>query len=188
MSNLPEATGKIVEVLSSFNTDERMRIVRASLMLLGEEFSTPKAQSNSPKSSGPNQDDGEDDPTQVHASAQQWMRKSEVSSSQLEHFFHFEQGQVTPIAILGNATSRKDQTVNAYIGVGLAAYLASGESSFSDAAARKFCEQSGCYDSANHAKSIKGFKNRITGSKASGWKLTAPGLSFAAELVKQLKS
>ena len=41
MSNLAQATAKVVEIISAFSSEERLRIVRASLTLLGDEFNTP---------------------------------------------------------------------------------------------------------------------------------------------------
>ncbi|GGK17241.1 hypothetical protein GCM10011394_28060 [Luteimonas terricola] len=74
--------------------------------------------------------------------------------------------------------------MNTYLMLGIAAFLSTGEASFTDKDARELCEHFGCYDATNHAKYIKEFGNKITGSKSSGWKLTAPGLNAAAELVK----
>lgn len=188
MSTLADATAKVVDVLTAFNTEERLRIVRASLTLLGDEFNPPSTSARGPKGAEQSSNDQDFEASEVHSLAQQWMRKNGITLEQLEHSFHFDQGQVVPIALPGNATSKREQTANAYLTVGLAHYLASGDASFSDADARKFCEQSGCYDNANHTKSIKALKNRVTGSKSTGWKLTAPGLSAAADLVKQPKS
>jgi hypothetical protein len=74
--------------------------------------------------------------------------------------------------------------MHTYLMQGFAAFLATGEASFSDKDARDLCEHFGCYDATNHAKYIKEFGNRITGSKNAGWKLTAPGLTAVAELLK----
>jgi Rieske Fe-S protein len=61
--------------------------------------------------------------------------------------------------------------------------LQSGGTDFSEDTARQYCQHLGCYDSPNHSKYLKGFGNKITGSKDSGWKLTAPGLTAAAKLI-----
>lgn len=188
MSNLAEATAKVVEVLTTFSSEERLRIVKASLTLLGDEISTLSAPPRGSKGTEQADGGGDSEDPGPHKIAQQWMRKNGVTPEQLEHFFHFDQGQVVPIALPGSATSKREQSANAYIAVGLASYLANGDSSFSDAEARKFCEQFGCYDIANHVKAVKALKNRVTGSKSMGWKLTVPGLSAAADLVKQPKS
>lgn len=187
MSNLAEATTKVVAVLTSFSTEERQRIVKASLTLLGDDFSH---QSSAPKGNArleQNAEGEDDDSSGVHPQAQQWMRKNGITLEQLEHCFHFDHGKVQPIALPGNATSKREQTANAYLATGLARYLASGDASFTDTEARTFCEQSGCYDSPNHTKSIKALKNKVTGTKSTGWKLTAPGLTAVAELIKHPK-
>lgn len=187
MSNLAQATAKVVEVIAAFSSEERLRIVKASLTLLGDEFSTPSAGQMAQRSSDQRFDE-DSNHLKLHSLAQQWMRKNGLTTEQLEHYFHFDQGQVVPIALLGDATSKREQTVNAYLTVGIAHFLASGDASFTDADARKFCEQSGCYDGPNHAKSITALKNRVTGSKSTGWKLTSPGLTAGADLIKQPKS
>ena len=64
--------------------------------------------------------------------------------------------------------------------------VATGDSAFDDKSARALCKGSGCYSDANHSVYIKAKGNKLTGSKDSGWKLTAPGLKFGAELVKQI--
>ncbi|TQD41175.1 hypothetical protein [Marilutibacter aestuarii] len=187
MSNLAEATTKVVEVLTSFTTEERLRIVKASLTLLGDDFS-PQSNASRDQARFEANADGEDHgSSEVHPQAQQWMRKNGITLEQLEHCFHFDQGKVLPIALPGNASSKREQTANAYLATGLARYLASGDASFTDSDARTFCEQSGCYDSPNHTKSVKALKNKLTGSKSAGWKLTAPGLTAVAELVKHPK-
>lgn len=187
MSNLAQATTKVVDVLTGFSSEERLRIVKASLTLLGDDFSPQSRSSGGQSRFGQSAEGGDHDASEVHSQAQQWMRKSGVTLVQLEHCFHFDQGKVLPIALPGNASSKREQTANAYLATGLAHYLASGDASFTDSDARNFCEQSGCYDSPNHAKSIKALKNKITGSKSTGWKLTAPGLTAVAELVKHPK-
>ncbi|MGQ0728129.1 hypothetical protein [Acidovorax sp.] len=187
MSNLAQATAKVVEIISAFSSEERLRIVRASLTLLGDEFNTPPTGQMAQRLSDQRVDEDPNN-SKVHSLAQQWMRKNGLKTEQLEHYFHFDQGHVVPIALLGGATSKREQTINAYITVGIAHFLASGEASFTDADARRFCEQSGCYDGANHAKSITALKNRVTGSKSTGWKLTSPGLTAGADLIKQPKN
>lgn len=188
MSNVAEATAKIVDVLTGFDSEVRLRIVRASLTLLGDELIAP---GTSRRDSGTQKDSSDGDSGDahgIHALAQQWMRKHGVTSDQLEHYFHLDNGRFIPIALPGSATTKSQQAVNAYLAQGLSNYLATGDTSFLDSDARKFCEQSGCYDHANHTRSIKLLKNKVSGSKSVGWKLTAPGLAAVAELVKQSKA
>lgn len=184
MSNLAEATSRLVNILADFSSEERLRIVKASLTLLGDEF-TPSSGQPEPQNSGQqNQGNPDYGNSNIPLQVRQWMNKNGVSEEQLEHFYHFDQGRAIPIALPGSAKSKREKTINAYIATGLASYLISGDASFSDAEARKFCEESGCYDSPNHTKALKALGNKVTGSKHAGWKLTTPGLTAAAELVK----
>jgi hypothetical protein len=67
---------------------------------------------------------------------------------------------------------------------GLASLIGSGDPSFTDEQARALCVHFGCYDNGNHSTFVKALGNQATGSKTSGWKLTSPGLSAIAELIK----
>lgn len=188
MSDLSGATSKVLEVLKDFNPEERLRIVKASLTLLGDEFNLSSGQSAEAAYKQNNTGDTGYENSELPRQAQQWMNKHGVSQEHLEHFYHFDEGRALPIALPGHATSNREQSINAYLATGLAAYLTSGDASFSDADAREFCKQSGCYDQPNHGKVLKAFGNRITGSKSTGWKLTTPGLTAIAELIKMSKN
>ena len=120
----------------------------------------------------------------VSAAAVPWLKKAGVTRNQLEQHLHLDGGTAKVISLPGNASKRIDQVLNTYLMQGFAAFLTNGDASFTDKEARGLCEHFGCYDATNHAKYVKEFGNKITGSKNSGWKLTAPGLTAAAELVK----
>lgn len=179
--SLAAAMTKIVEILDPLDSDERKRVVQAAFALLGEQAL--------PRASGQASDGGDDGASGeavpgVAPAAAPWLAKTKITKEQLEQSLHFDGGAVKVISLPGSATKRIDQVIHTYLMQGLAAFLATGEASFTDKEARELCEHFGCYDATNHAKYIKEFGNRITGSKNSGWKLTAPGLNAAAELVK----
>jgi hypothetical protein len=106
--------------------------------------------------------------------------------AQVERVFDISNQGVTIIAPEVPGKSDKERTHNAYVLQGVSRLLASGEATFEDKDARKFCEDSGCYNKANHALYMGAKGNVLTGSKKSGWRLTAPGLKHGADLVKQL--
>lgn len=178
--SLTEAMAKVLEVLTPLESDERKRVVQAAFALLGEEVPS-KVPESAPKKGNPG---SEDLALNVSPAAAAWLTKMRVTKEQLEQCVHFEEGKVTVIALPGGATKRIDQVVHTYLMQGFAAFLAGGEGAFTDKDARELCEHFGCYDQTNHAKYLKEFGNRITGSKSTGWKLTAPGLAAAAELVR----
>lgn len=114
------------------------------------------------------------------------MKQNGLSTAQIERVFDVNAQGVTVIAAKVPGSSAKEQTHNAYVLQGISRLLASGDSNFDDASARKLCEDLGCYNKANHASYMSDKGNVLTGSKSTGWKLTAPGLTQGAALVKEL--
>jgi hypothetical protein len=179
MNTSIEITGKIVELLTPLESEARMRVIQAALMLLGETLATlPK------EKVGQNQDGdvGDGFPTR----ARSWMKHHSLSTEHIQQVFHVTEGNAEIIAAVIPGKNKKEQTFNAYIFAGLAKLLSGGEPAFDDKSARALCESSGCYDSANHAAYMKNKGNEFTGSKDKGWTLTTPGLKRGAELVKEL--
>lgn len=179
--SLAPAMTKVVEVLSPLESEQRKRVIQAALALLGEESILTAATKQVARLA---EEAAEDAPAGVAAAAAPWLAKSKLTMGQLEQHLHFDGGSVKVISLPGSAAKKIDQVLHTYLMQGLAAFLSTGEASFTDQDARSLCEHFGCYDASNHSKYLKDFGNRITGSKTTGWKLTAPGLSAAAELLK----
>ena len=171
---------KIVDLLAPLESEERRRAVRAALTLVGE---TQDAAQSGTQVEDPG---SEGQPKNLQLRVRTWMRQYGIEWSQLEQLFHIENGNVEVIASQSPGKSSKEQTLNAYVLEGLGRFIATGDSGFDDKSARQLCEQSGCYNSANHAVYMKNKGNKFTGSKEQGWKLTAPGLAHGAALVKEL--
>ena len=114
------------------------------------------------------------------------MRKNQISREQLDQIFSIDDNAFDVIAAKMPGKSKRQQTVEAYIICGVKAFLQTGEPNFTDKEGRQLCQKIGCYDRPNHYNYIKAFGNRIGGSKDSGWKLTNPGLTDAAQLIKQI--
>jgi hypothetical protein len=181
-NTLYEPTKGVIDILTDLSSEDRVKVIHAALTLLGD---NPNVKISAAKSTEHDDAASEEISTILTNSAvKAWVKKHKVSLEQLQHVFDFADGKAQPITLPGAATSKPDQTVNTYLIQGMAAFLSTGDPSFTDADARKSCENFGCYDYTNHTKNIKGFGNRITGSKKTGWKLTVPGLTAAAELVK----
>jgi len=176
---ITETATKMVELLEPFEPQERLRIVQASLTLLGDTFIATKPVGQTPP-------DDEPGDISVSGQARTWMKQNHVSGDELELVFHVAEGKADVIVSEMPGKDQKAKTINAYILQGLASFLVSGIPKFDDKSARALCIKSGCYSAANHAVYIKGVGNKLTGSKDSGWTLTSPGLKHAAELVKGL--
>jgi hypothetical protein len=178
-----EITSEIVDLLTPLSSDDRQRVFRAALVLLGE---TPSATGNSATTAELNSNP--DLGTGLPQKAQIWMKQNGITEQQLQQVFHLDGGSAEVIAADIPGKNKKEKTLNAYVLIGLSRLLSSGDAAFDDKSARALCISSGCYDASNHAATMKGKGNAFTGTKDGGWTLTAPGLKHSAELVKSLSA
>jgi hypothetical protein len=177
--NQTEILAQVIELLTPLNSEERQRIVQASLTFLGEKSTGLPTRLSSDIT------DGEED-VDLPIRARGWLKQNGILIEQIQQVLHLSSGQVEVIASDIPGSSTKERTVNAYVLAGLAKFLLSGEMKFDDKFAREVCAKSGCFDATNHSTYLKGRGNLFTGTKDAGWALTAPGLKQAAELIKTL--
>ena len=69
---------------------------------------------------------------------------------------------------------------------GLAQYLGTGAPRVTYEQVREACLHYGAFDNTNFSKYFKTMASEVSGSKESGYSLTARGLSSASELVTEL--
>lgn len=179
-----EAMSQIVEVLTPFEAAERGRIIAAARTLLGD----GQAGSGTDALTIASTPDELDSSSGISSKAHAWATKNAITTDELEQVFQIENGTVDVIAAEIPGKSKKDKALNSYVLLGLARFLASGDPSFTDEDARQLCETHACYDSGNHTAYLSKRGNLFNGGKTQGWKLTAPGLTTAAQLVKELGS
>jgi hypothetical protein len=173
---LTQAVANIVQELESFSSEDRHRIVKASMTLLGE---APTRLVHEEEDAELRQDQSEGLP----AKARNWMKQNSFNVEQISQVFHFGDEGAEIIASIPGANKR-EQVRNAYVLCGIGRLLTSGETRFADKVARGICELGGFFDSTNHMKYMKG--SEFTGSREKGWVLTAPGLKLGVSLVAQL--
>jgi hypothetical protein len=178
-----EIVSEIFELLNPLSSDERHRVIQASLTLLGE-----TAAHVSPMSS--HQTGGTEidatDASSISSRARIWMKQYGIAVEDLQQVFQLDAGSTEVIAGEIPGKNRKEKTYNAYVLTGIATLLSNGNASFDDKSARALCERFGCYDRANHSSTMKDRGSEFTGTKDSGWSLTAPGLKRGAALVKEM--
>lgn len=172
--SLTQAVASIVQELEGFSSEDRHRIVRASMTLLGEAPTALVSESAEAR---------EDESGGLPAKSRNWMKQHDLTLEQINQVFHFGDDGPEIIASIPGANKR-EQVRNAYVLCGIARLLTSGETRFDDQVARGVCELGGFFDSTNHMKYMKG--SEFTGSRQKGWVLTAPGLKLGATLVAQL--
>jgi hypothetical protein len=173
---LAQAVANIVQELDSFSSEDRQRIVSASMTLLGE---SPTRRGAAAESVEPDQDQSDGLPVK----ARTWMKQYGLTLEQISQVFHFGEEGAQIIAHIPGA-NRREQVRHAYVLCGIGRLLTDGESKFEDKAARDICQSGGFFDGTNHTKYIK--CTEFTGSRDKGWVLTAPGLKLGASLVAQL--
>jgi hypothetical protein len=182
MENAVAAVPKLVDLLVGLNSEERKRAISAAMTLLGDSpVATSTAGASMPRGGREYAEAGDG----ISAKAVAWMTKSQITREQLEHVFSIDEKSIDVIAHKMPGDSKRKQTAEAYVIAGLMAYIQTGDLQFTDDAARDVCRKVACYDQANHANYMKAFANWIGGNKNS-WKLSNPGLTKAAEIVKTI--
>lgn len=183
--SIAAVVGKMVAELESLNSDEERERAfagaRAVLGMVGQSGAagaTAKAEHNA---AAPWQDGSA--VQGISSAGARWIKRFGIADDRIKEVFHVEDGKVR---LIGDAIgkAKREQTINTYLLTGVTALLETGKPDFTDEAAREYCVNLGCYDMANHSKTLSQFGNQITGSKAAGWKLTSPGLAAAAALLK----
>lgn len=178
-----EIVSEIVELLTPIDSAERIRVVQASLTLLGETFSSG---SRHVDGGADILGEGDGELSTLPVRARTWMKQNSITGDELQEVFHLADGNADVIAGEVPGKNKKEKTLNAYVIAGLARLLSTGDGAFDDKSARSLCEKFGCYDQANHSSIIKDKGNEFNGNKDKGWTLTAPGLKRAAALVKEI--
>jgi hypothetical protein len=173
---LTQAVANVVQELASFSSEDRHRIVAASMTLLGEAPArfVPEGETDESRL---------DQGVQFPAKARNWVQQHGLTVEQINQVFYFGDEGPEIIAHIPGAT-RKEQVRNAYVLCGIRHLLTKGETKFEDKVARGICESGGFFDSTNHMKYMK--CSEFTGSREKGWVLTAPGMKLGASLVAQL--
>jgi hypothetical protein len=69
---------------------------------------------------------------------------------------------------------------------GVAAYLGTGAARFTHEQMKEACLHYDAFDAGNFATNFKGLASEVSGSKDSGYALTARGLASATEMVKTM--
>jgi hypothetical protein len=177
--------GVVTEIVSALealeNGDERQRAVQAALTVFGDATTFTNYASPTGKVA---QTTANTDPLPegVHTSGVAWIKRNDLSAQEIEQLFHIDDSGINLLSAVGEG--KRQQTINTYLLTGVGALLKSGKAEFVDETARRNCETLGCYDVNNHGKTLEKFGNTVTGSKKAGWKLTVPGLTSAAALLK----
>jgi hypothetical protein len=128
----------------------------------------------------------EDDSDGISPLGLKWMRRNGLNVGDLSPIFSIGGEEIDLVLkkVPGDKKSKRMRSV--FLLKGLAAYLASGAARFSHADVKETCLHYDAFDAANFAQNFRGITSEVSGSKETGYTLTARGLTGAAEIVKQL--
>ena len=118
--------------------------------------------------------------------ATKWMKRNQLAANQLAFIFSLGVDEIDLVAKSVPGDSKKARMRNVTLLKGVASYLGTGASRFTHEQLKETCLHYDAYDVPNFAKYLKEFVSEITGSKDSGYSLTARGLTSATELVKEI--
>lgn len=182
-----QAAGLLVETLEPFSSEDRMKCIRAAMVLLGEDGGLPlgKTESHAEHRQAPVVNGRLGEPTIGGEKLRRWMVQHQVTEDQLNQIYHIN-GTVELIADAVPGRSKKDKTINCYLLVGVRALIQNDEPKFADKEAMEFCQITLAYDKNNHTANRQALSNRASGDRVSGFTLTVPGLRDAANLIKEM--
>jgi hypothetical protein len=180
---MTEVVTTLVDALTIFDSGERRRIIKAALTILEEgeiDIDPPK---NSSKDNRALPAAGMEN---IHLNAQRWLKQNGLSRDDLDHVFQIESGSADVLRVTLPGKKKAENTHSAYVLTGLKAFIVSGDPTLDDKTARQLCKDLGCYDESHHSEIISAIGNVLSGAKNSGYKLTTPGLTAGATLIKKL--
>lgn len=178
-----EALLEIVRILKPLTSEERQRAVNAAMAFLGEAQISSKAAQ--PSSSAPEGARVDVIAGGYPPSVSNWMRQHDLSSDELDQVFQFHKDGSFDIHEVPGKT-KKERTLNVYVLTGTGMFLTTGDRTFQDQDARKFCENTGCLDAPNHAAILKDRGSEFAGDKNKGFSISNPGLKRAAAIIKEV--
>jgi hypothetical protein len=176
--DISEVTGKVYQLLKALEADERNRVFAAVRALFGDVDQRVASQVGK---AGTSVVGGVYPPA-----AERWLVQNAITQHQIEQVLHVSEGSVELIVGEVPGETKKQQSINCYLLLGLKELFGSGVPKFSDNEAIALCQHMGCYDRSNHSATRKSFGNVLAGSRENGYTLPAPGLRAVAELVGRL--
>jgi hypothetical protein len=129
---------------------------------------------------------GDDELEGISPVAKKWMRRSGFSSDQLSNLFSLGVDEIDLVTKSVPGTSVRDKMRSVVLLKGLAAYLGTGAARISYEQIKEACLHYGAFDNTNFARYLRTMASEVSGTRESGYTVTARGLTEATELVRGL--
>jgi hypothetical protein len=190
-----EAIAQVYAALSGLQPDAQQRVLDYVSRKLGLQ---PPARDDQEKESesdratwAPIQSEDESsvepdsDLAAINSVAKKWMQRSGLTVAKLSTIFSIGADEIDLVAKKVPGKTKRDRMRSVFLLKSVAAYLASGAARVSYEQVKEACLHYDAFDNANFAKYLKGMAAEISGTKQSGYSLTARGLVAATEVVKE---
>jgi hypothetical protein len=120
----------------------------------------------------------------ISPAGKKWITRSGIKTDQLSSIFSIGGDEIDLIAksVPGDSKPKKMRSV--ILLKGLASYLGTGAARLTDQEIRETCLHYGALDANNYAAHMGKLTSEVTGSKETGYTLSARGQAAATEMVK----
>lgn len=129
-------------------------------------------------------DNGESDG--ISSVAKKWMRRNGLQPEKLSSVFSLGVDEIDLVAKSVPGKGKKERMRNVFLLKGVANYLGTGSPRFTYDEVKEALVHYDAYDSSNFAAFAKTLSADVSGSKESGYTLTARGLTNATTLLKEI--
>jgi hypothetical protein len=122
----------------------------------------------------------------ISSTAKKWMKRNGLESEKLSSIFSLGVDEIDLVAKLVPGKGKKERMRNVFLLKGVSSYLGSGSPRFTYDQVKEALVHYDGFDSSNFAAFFKTLAPEVSGSKDSGFTLTARGLTNATTLLKEM--
>lgn len=131
-------------------------------------------------------EEAETDGEGISPVALKWMKRSGLTATGLSALFSLGVDEIDLVAKKVPGEGKKERMRSVLLLKGIAAYLSTGAARVTHEQLKEACLHYDAYDGGNFSKHLKSFSAEASGTKESGYTLTARGLTNATEIIKGL--
>lgn len=145
---------------------------------------TPDASTH--EGSAEDREDATDELEGISPVAKKWMARNGLQAKQLSTVFSLGVDEIDLVAKTVPGKNKKERMHSVFLLKGVAAYLGTGAARFTHEQMKEACLHYDAFDAANFSVNFKSLSGEVSGSKDTGYTLTARGLASATEMVKAI--
>jgi hypothetical protein len=127
---------------------------------------------------------GPEDLEGISPVAIKWMRRNNLTADGLARVFSLGVDEIDLVARTVPGRNKKDRMHSVLLLKGIASYLGTGVPRVSHEQVKEACLHYDAFDTANFARNLSAFAAEVSGSKESGYTLTARGVTAATDLLR----